>query len=57
MHVLLFLYEVIQIGTDFYDYWLDLWNILDQLRGLSFTLYCYFLQLSNVSFQEQHQDS
>jgi WD40 repeat protein len=41
VHVILFLYEVVQIGTDFFDYWLDVWNILDQLRGLSFTLYCF----------------
>lgn len=41
VHVFLFLYEVIQITTDFYDYWLDVWNILDQLRGISFTLFCF----------------
>lgn len=41
VHVLLFLYEVIQLSTDFYDYWLDIWNIMDQLRGLSFTLFCF----------------
>lgn len=39
VHVLLFLYEVIQIATDKYDYWKDVWNILDQLRGISFSLY------------------
>ena len=39
VHVLLFLYEVTQIATDFFDYWGDMWNILDQLRGLSFTVY------------------
>lgn len=39
VHVLLFLYEVMQIATDFVDYWFDMWNIMDQLRGLSFTIY------------------
>jgi WD40 repeat protein len=39
VHVLLFLYEVIQIMTDFYEYWFDPWNNLDQLRGLAFTLF------------------
>ena len=39
VHALLFFYEVTQIATDFFDYWLDLYNILDQLRGLSFTVY------------------
>jgi WD40 repeat protein len=39
VHVLLFLYEVTQIATGFFGYWLDLWNILDQLRGFSFTIY------------------
>jgi WD40 repeat protein len=38
-HVLLFLYEVSQIITDPIDYWFDMWNILDQLRGLSCTVY------------------
>lgn len=41
VHVLLFIYEIIQIVTDFYDYWKDMWNILDQLRGISFTIYAY----------------
>ena len=43
VHVLLFMYEVIQIATDFYDYWKDVWNILDQLRGISFSLYAFCL--------------
>ena len=43
VHVLLVLYEVIQIITDFYDYWRDMWNILDQLRGISFTIFSYML--------------
>lgn len=38
-HLLLFMYEVFQIATDFTGYWFDMWNILDQLRGLSFTIY------------------
>ena len=41
LNVFLSLYEVIQISTDFYDYWFDIWNILDQLRGLACTLYCF----------------
>ena len=43
IHVMLFFYEVTQIATDFLDYWGDMWNILDQLRGLSFTVYCILL--------------
>ena len=43
VHVLLFLYEILQIITDFYDYWRDMWNILDQLRGFSFTIFAYML--------------
>jgi len=43
VHILLFLYEVTQIATDFFDYWGDLWNILDQLRGFSFTIYAVLL--------------
>lgn len=50
VHVLLFLYEVVQLSTDFYEYWFDLWNIMDQLRGLSFTLFC-FLEWSGDSNQ------
>jgi hypothetical protein len=38
-HVLMLLYEILQILTDKYDYWKDHWNILDQLRGGFFTLY------------------
>lgn len=41
IHMLLFLYEILQIITDFYDYWRDMWNILDQLRGFSFSLFAY----------------
>jgi WD40 repeat protein len=43
VHVLLMLYEIVQIVTDFYDYWRDMWNILDQLRGISFTIFCYMI--------------
>lgn len=39
VHILLFLYEVSQIITDPIDYWKDMWNILDQLRGISFSVY------------------
>lgn len=38
-HIFLFLYEVTQIATDFFDYWGDMWNILDQLRGFTCTIY------------------
>lgn len=38
-HIFLVLYEVLQISTDFGDYWLNPWNILDQLRSISFTIY------------------
>lgn len=41
VHVLLYLYEVLQIVTDFYDYWQDKWNLLDQLRSIAFTIYAY----------------
>ena len=43
VHVLLFLYEVLQIATDFIEYWFDMWNLLDQLRGLSFTIYAFLV--------------
>lgn len=42
-HVLLFLYEFSQILTDPIDYWKDMWNILDQLRGLSCTIYAILM--------------
>lgn len=38
-HILLLLYELSQVVTDPIDYWKDMWNLLDQLRGLSFTIY------------------
>ena len=49
VHALLFLYEILQIITDFYDYWGDMWNILDQLRGISFTIYAYMEWQGNYS--------
>lgn len=38
-HIFLVLYEVLQISTDFGDYWSSFWNIIDQLRSISFTIY------------------
>lgn len=39
VHALLWLFEVWQISTDFSEYWNSIWNVLDQLRGLSFNYY------------------
>lgn len=49
VHLLLFFYEVLQIATDFVDYWFDMWNILDQLRGLSFTIYVFLQWQGNYN--------
>lgn len=42
-NLLLFLYEVSQILTDPFDYWKDMWNILDQLRGVTCTAYAIWV--------------
>ncbi|OMJ68993.1 hypothetical protein SteCoe_33401 [Stentor coeruleus] len=48
---LMMLYEILQILTDKYEYWKDLWNILDQLRGGFFILYgIMFLYGSNKRY-------
>jgi WD40 repeat protein len=39
VHAALWLFEVWQISTDFSEYWNSIWNVLDQLRGLSFNYY------------------
>ena len=39
VHVLLLAFEVLQIATDFTEYWSSAWNILDQLRSISFSYY------------------
>lgn len=39
VHATLWLFEVWQISTDFSEYWNSVWNVLDQLRGLSFNYY------------------
>lgn len=38
-HLLLLAFEILQIATDFNGYWFSAWNILDQLRSLSFSYY------------------
>lgn len=39
VHIVLTLYEVLQLATDFTEYWKSTWNILDQLRSISFSYY------------------
>ena len=39
VHIILCLYEVFQIATDFTEYMCNAWNILDQLRSISFSYY------------------
>ena len=39
IHVVLVSWEVLQIATDFGDYWKNAWNVLDQLRSISFSFY------------------
>lgn len=49
VHLLLFFYEVSQIATDFVDYWFDMWNLLDQLRGLAFTIFVFLKWQGNYN--------
>ena len=39
VHLLLLAFEVLQIATDFTEYWFRAWNVLDQLRSISFSYY------------------
>jgi WD40 repeat protein len=39
VHSVLVFWEVLQIATDFGDYWKNAWNVLDQLRSISFSFY------------------
>lgn len=39
VHIIMVLYEILQVATDFGDYWKSAWNILDQLRSISFSFY------------------
>jgi hypothetical protein len=45
----MWIYEILQIATDFSDYWKNVWNIQDQLRSLSFTFYAIMAWQENYN--------
>ena len=49
VHACLWLFEVWQISTDFSEYWNSIWNVLDQLRGLSFNYYALITLKGNYN--------
>ena len=48
VHMVLLAYETLQIATDFTDYWHSIWNILDQLRSITFSFYAI------MAFQQEY---
>ena len=50
VHIILLSYEVLQIATDFIDYWANVWNILDQLRSISFSFYAIMAYQENYNY-------
>ena len=48
VHIVLLAYETLQIATDFTDYWYSIWNILDQLRSITFSFYAI------MAFQQEY---
>ncbi|OMJ78802.1 hypothetical protein SteCoe_21330 [Stentor coeruleus] len=49
VHVVLVLYEVLQVATDFGDYWRSTWNVLDQMRSISFSFYAIMAWKGNYN--------
>jgi WD40 repeat protein len=50
-HFTLFCIEMLQLLTDYKNYWFDVWNIFDQLRTWSFHIYIF-----KVWYEENNED-
>ena len=49
-HIIMLCFEILQIATDFIDYWASVWTILDQLRSLSFSFYAIMAYQENYNY-------